>query len=291
MRVLVTGAGGFAGGHLARRLASDGFDVVALTRKSAVQPPESAFAARHFSVLEADLTSGRNLPADCDAIIHTAATSPWSGVTVDDMVRDNVCASQRLIRHAIGTGVKSFIFYSSMSAFGRITASVANESLPIVDPDPYGATKLLSEQMLADASCELNSIALRLPGVIGRASRRNWLSESFRTLKASKPLTYRNPDAAFNNAVHEQDLSQLIGHLLESGVSGHDMIVLGADSQMPVGAIVDRMVETTNSASVVEVQKNTRPSFTIDSSKARNSHGYDPMPIETMIEQYIQENL
>ena len=39
MRILVTGAGGFAGGHVARRLAEVGHEVLALTRTSPVEPP------------------------------------------------------------------------------------------------------------------------------------------------------------------------------------------------------------------------------------------------------------
>lgn len=290
MPVLVTGAGGFAGGHVARRLAEAGFEVVALTRRSPVTPPEAPAAARRFAVVSTDLERPESLPRSVDAVVHAAATSIWTGVTVERMIADNVVATRALARFALDARARVLVFFSSMSAFGRISAPVADETLPVVDPDAYGVTKLLGEQLLAEVARSLPSLAIRLPAVIGRGSRRNWPSECLRKLKAGEPLEFFNPDAGYNNAVHEEDLARLIAGVLREGLHGHDMIVLGADGQTRLARVVEMLVAGTGSASRITVVERSRQAFLIDSSKARRRYGYAPMPIEPMIERFIADN-
>jgi dihydroflavonol-4-reductase len=137
VRVLVTGAGGFLGGHIARRLAEAGFEVVAATRHSPVEPPAVAAAAHRFRVVAVDLASGKPPPA-CAAIVHTAATSAWAGISVDRMLTDNVLATQALVRRALATKASAFVFCSSISTFGTIRAPVLTEAEPSIDVDAYG---------------------------------------------------------------------------------------------------------------------------------------------------------
>ena len=147
MRVLVTGAGGFLGGHIARRLAEAGFEVIAATRASPIGPPESAAAARRFHTLTVDLARGALLPHS-EAVVHTAATSAWSDISIDQMLTDNVVATQALVRHAIAAKASAFVFFSSISAFGTIRAPVLTEAEPCVNVDAYGMTKLIGEKLL-----------------------------------------------------------------------------------------------------------------------------------------------
>lgn len=289
MRVLVTGAGGFAGGHIARRLAEAGHEVAALTRRSTVAPPASATAARRFRVVEAAIEGG-DLPRDIDAVVHAAATSIWAGISVDRMITDNVLATQALVRHALAMRARAFVFYSSVSVFGTVRVPVLTEAEPPLDPDAYGATKLLGEQMLADVSGALPSLSIRLPAVIGRGSKRNWPSECLRKLKSGEPLAAFNPEAPFNNLVHEADLAALVAAALGRGVSGATVGLAGSSGRTTVGEVVRLLAGRLGSPSVVTWSTRDRPAFLLDGSLLSNRFGVTPMPVETALERFVTDN-
>jgi nucleoside-diphosphate-sugar epimerase len=289
VRVLVTGAGGFAGGHIARRLADAGFEVIAVSRNSQVEPPGSTAAARRFRTLTLDL-AGRPLLPDCEAIVHAAATSPWAGTGVEQLLTDNVKATQTLVRHAIAVKASTFVFFSSMSAFGTIRAPILTEAEPAVNAGAYGLTKLLGEKLLQDAANAFPSLSIRLPAVIGRGSRRNWPSEALRKLRAGEPLAYFNPQATFNNAVHERDLAALITTVLTRGLTGADLVVVGAAGRTTVTEVVELFIRATGSRSAVTVEENGRPAFLIDSTKARRLYGFTPMDILVALHLFVRDN-
>jgi nucleoside-diphosphate-sugar epimerase len=289
VRVLVTGAGGFLGGHIARRLAEAGFEVIAATRTSPIEPPQSAAGARRFHTVAVDLARGALLPR-AEAIVHTAATSAWSGISVDQMLTDNVLATQALVRQALATKASAFVFFSSISAFGSIRVPVLTEAEPSVNVDAYGMTKLIGEKLLEKAADTLPSLSIRLPAVIGRGSKRNWPSECLRKLKAGEPLDYFNAQAPFNNAVHERDIAALVAAALERGVSGPDMVLVGAAGRTTIAEAVQVMVDGTGSSSAVTAQSRDRPAFLIDSGKAQRLFGFAPMDILAALRQFVVDN-
>jgi UDP-glucose 4-epimerase len=289
MRVLVTGAGGFVGGHVARRLAEADFEVIATTRASPIEPPESTAAARRFHTLTVDLARGALLPPT-DAVVHTAGASAWTDVSVDQMLTDNVIATRALVRHALAAKVSAFVFFSSIAAFGTIRAPVLTEAEPSANVDAYGMTKLLGEKLLENLASSVPSLSIRLPAVIGRGSKGNWPSECLRQLKAGEPLDYYNPDAPFNNVVHERDIAALVAAALERGLGGADMVVVGAAGQATIADAVRLLVETTGSSSLVTAQKRDRGAFLIDSGKAHRLFDFAPMEVLVALREFVRDN-
>jgi UDP-glucose 4-epimerase len=284
--VLVTGASGFVGSHLARALGHAGFAVTALYRTA---PGLGADLPGLADLVQGDVATLAALPPGCDAVVHAAASSAWTGITHDAVVRDNVIGTRHLIALALERRCRAFVFLSSMSVYGRIDARVVDEATPIVDPDVYGASKYLGERLLEERRAELPGLALRLPGVVGRGARRNWLASTAERLRQGEPATLFNPDAAFNNALHVADLAALIGGALARGWQGFDTLVLGARGQLAVRGVVERLARGMGVTPRLDVQTAPKPAFLLSSARAIARWGYEPMEIGALVDRFATE--
>src|SRR6266481_3953120 len=129
------------------------------------------------------------------------------------MVRDNVTATTRLIDYACEACATTFIYLSSLSIYGNIVGPVVDEATSIVNPNVYGVTKYKGETMLREAP--LRSLSIRLPGVIGRGSVRNWLTGVLHAAKHGRTIALYSPENKFNNAIHINDLCRFVADMVE----------------------------------------------------------------------------
>jgi nucleoside-diphosphate-sugar epimerase len=290
MRVLVTGASGFAGSSVACSLAAAGHVVTALSRTpSRFEATLKDVAGLHL--LQAPLHDADRLPGPFDAIVHAAATSPGPGITVDRIVEDTLGGTSSLLAATDRWRPRAFVFYSSMSVYGTITTPIVDETTPIVDPDAYGACKYLCERLLADRAAWLPSIALRLPGVLGPGARRNWLSGVADRLAAGDSVRAFHLAAPFNNAVHVADLSQFVLRLIDRTWEGYDAVVLGAGAAIEVEAVIRRLADGLGVMARIETSPAAKPSFILSSDRAVRHWGYEPADLGGLLDRYAADVL
>jgi nucleoside-diphosphate-sugar epimerase len=290
MDLLVTGAGGFSGSHLVATLLARGHTITAIVGHSRGRLDPALQANPALTVVAGDLTGALPLPSRIDAIVHAAARSPSPGVTDTDMVRDNVVATARLLDYARATGAHTLIYLSSLSIYGDIAGPMVDETTPIVRPDVYGTTKYLGEVMLRDLPPPSRTMSIRLPGVLGRNSVRNWLTNVLAAAKDGREIACYNPQASFNNAIHINDLSRFVQHLMtDSEWTGHRAVTVGAADKTSIRQAVRIIVDTLGSRSAIRIHDEARPSFIISNERAQQ-YGYRPMGIESMLAQFASEN-
>jgi dihydroflavonol-4-reductase len=175
VRVLVTGATGFTGGHLARALAARGDTVSALVRTEG--PAASALSQAGITPVIGDLRDRQALAAAAggvDVVYHIAALYRQAG-RADEIYRAvNATAVRDVVEAAAGSGVKRVVHCSTVGVHGDIAQPPANEDAPLQPGDIYQVTKLEGEELAREAGARLGIeiTIVRPTGIYGPGDRR-----------------------------------------------------------------------------------------------------------------------
>lgn len=166
MRVLVVGGAGYIGSHMVKMLLDSGHDVVTLDNLS---------SGHRDAVLGGVFVEGDLADVDCldkvftehkpDAVMHFASfIQVGESVRKPDIYyRNNVTNTLNLLDTMLKFDVKKFIFSSTAAVFGEPDYVPVDEAHPNRPLNPYGRSKLMIEQVLADyaKAFHLRSVCLR----------------------------------------------------------------------------------------------------------------------------------
>jgi nucleoside-diphosphate-sugar epimerase len=285
IRVLVTGATGFVGRHLVGKLRDAGFHVTAAIRR---ESDAALFEAQNIPTWLSKPTGALDFIGPIDVVVHAAAKSQFPGVTVAQMSEDNVVLTRQLLDAAERGGTPMFIFLSSVSVYGTIGAGVVDETTPMTDPGDYGMTKRLSEMLVEERARAMSGLAIRLPAVIGDGAARHWLAKAVYHLARNESVSLFNPRAAFNNAIHIDDLATLIINAIRAPWAGFETLTVACAGELTVREVVERLRRGVGSASVLRETPSSKKSFTISFSRAAERFGFDPMDIGSALDRYAQ---
>jgi len=232
LRVLVTGATGFTGGHLARQLAARGYDVRALVRQLPRDPSLKLPGARQIEFVVGDLRDApavQRAAAGVEVVYHIAAIYRQAGLKQSEYRTINAEAVRTVI-HAAGTGgARRVVHCSTVGVHGDIEHPPANEDAPLKPGDVYQETKLEGESVARASSREtgVEVVIARPTGIYGPGDRR--LLKLFRGV-ARKRFVILGDGRIFYHLTYVDDLVEgfrLCGEV--PGAAGRTYILAGGE--------------------------------------------------------------
>ncbi len=151
MKVLVTGAAGFLGGHLVDMLVERGDEVRAMVR-----PVEDASRLQQIpgvEVVQGDMTDPASLKRAVQGVQRVynvaAKTGPWG--PEDIYWATNVQGLADLIHAAMYVGVERIVHTSSITVYGHHLHGIVTEDAPFhAEDNPYSRTKIAGEKLIAN---------------------------------------------------------------------------------------------------------------------------------------------
>jgi dihydroflavonol-4-reductase len=175
VRVLVTGATGFTGGHLARALAARGDTVSALVRSDG--PAAAALAKAGITLVTGDLRDPHALAAAAtgvEVVYHVAAMYRQAGLGDEVYRAVNATAVRDVIEAAARGGVRRVVHCSTVGVHGDVEHPPANEDAPLKPGDIYQQTKLEGEVLARETGVRLGiEVTIARPtGIYGPGDRR-----------------------------------------------------------------------------------------------------------------------
>lgn len=292
---LVTGAGGFIGGHLTARLVREGVRVRALCRynsrndRGTLDWLEPEIAAEVEVVLGElrDIESVSKAAAGAETIFHLGAliAIPYSYVNPRDFFEVNVLGTLNVAQAALATGARRVVHTSTSEVYGSAQTVPITEEHPIEPQSPYAASKVGADKLM-DAwhrSYELPVTILRpfntygpyqsaravLPTIISQA-----LVGDVVRLGSTHPrrdLTYVEDTAAGFVAAATSDAA--IGRTVQLGTN-HDVSI--GDLVVAVGEVLGRELEVETDAARIRPEASEVQRLISSPALAAELMGWEP---------------
>lgn len=237
--VVVTGAHGFIGSRLVRRLVETGVEVVAVRRPGTTS----------LDVPSVALDDGLAALSNVDAVFHVGGHIAHTHASADDAeasIEGNVLFTRSLLR-ALPSAPRRLVFVSTIDVYAQCAEPRdLDELAPIGPATLYAASKYFAEKLISSYQGEnpgMSAIIARLTHVYGEgepSSAKLVPTAIAAALRGEPPRLAGNPNAT-RDLIHVDDVAEALRRTFEAEVGGTDVVNIASGRSHTVREILDRV--------------------------------------------------
>ena len=229
MKVVVTGAAGFLGRHVARRFRDDGWHVVGFDIQEFSEPGIETIVGDMC-----DLAAAAEVTAGVDAIAHVGAIGDvyLAAANPSLAARVNVVGTSNLIDAAIQSDAR-LVYASTWEVYGEPQYEPIDERHPTMPDHPYSITKLAGESLILAATrlSGLDAISLRLGTAYGSGLRPNSVFPIFLDkARRGDPILIQGDGNQGRQFTHASDIARAFAMAAGSSESGIPINVVAPET-------------------------------------------------------------
>jgi NAD dependent epimerase/dehydratase len=262
-RVLVTGAGGFIGSHLAERLVSLGARTRVLVRYTSSGSAgwlESSPVRSDLEIVTGDIADReivRTAVDGVDVVFHLAALIgiPYSYHAPASYVQTNVAGTQNILQAALDAHVSRVVHTSTSEVYGTAVGARISEKHPLNAQSPYAATKVGAD-MLALAyqrSFGLPVVTVRPFNTYGPRQSARAIIPTIITQALTQPAVRLGHLAPTRDFTYVLDTVEGLVRAGSAPDVDGDVINLGSGREIAIGDLAALIVSLTGRAVPIEV--------------------------------------
>lgn len=278
-KILLTGAGGFVGGAILRRLLSQGFEVVTLGR--AEHAPHADVIHHRLDLLAVGPASLRALAPAGGTLIHAAWYTNHADYLVAEVNRDWTEASKHLFEAFRGAGGGRMVGLGTCIEYDLADGRCTEERTPLRPTTLYGACKqALSEQLLAMT----DTVWARVFFVYGPGDRAGRLvPDLIVRARGGQPVTVRHGGLR-RDYIHIDDLAAQIVALAFSDLVGP--VNTGTGHAVALADIATAVAHAAGQPHLAEANDRIDPNQPrlIEADMARFRRAIGPLPARSLRE-------
>lgn len=279
-RVLVTGASGFLGTCVVRRLRADGHEV-------------TGHAFRGDGDLRGDLADPATAASllgtwRWDAVIDLAG--PVTGGAEDlltgiGVVADRANIALHIRRYA---GSARIVHASSMTVYGAPERVDVDEEHPRRPLHLYGLAKRVAEDVLLSAP-ELDAWVLRLPGLFSEQRRNGALFHFCRAARAGEPLRVQATSPTAWNILHVEDAADVLVRAVTAPGRAPGALNISYDEPIDLVSVATTIADIAGTGALVQNTTGVEhPRFRLVATKAMRAIGWQPPTLRDRLAQLYE---
>jgi len=270
MKYLVTGAAGFIGSNIAKKLLDFGHQVVTIDNLSTGRESN---IPRQCSFIRGDVDSDSIRQLDntkFDAILHIAGQSSGE-ISFEDPVYDiksNVISTVCLLDYAVKTGCSRFIYASTMSVYGEQKDKERYSESDILEPKSfYAIGKIASEQYMKiyHEQHGIKYTALRYFNVYGKGQSLENLKQGMVSIylkqfidNAFEKIVVKGSVDRFRDLSHVDDITEVSIESIHNKGFYNQIINVGTGKKTKVIDILKKIKEFLKSEKEICILEGTR---------------------------------
>ncbi len=279
MNILITGCGNYLGKYLTDNFLKEHLNIIAISNK------KISIKNRNFLFIKHKLSKKPNLKIKkkIDVMIHISGPSHNIENKIEDYISGNILSALNVEIMRKFYKPKVLFYTSTREIYGNILKKSLNEKSKRIDPEIYGMSKYIAEQIFIQSE---PTIILRLPSIVGKGNH-GWINKVYSDLKKNKDIEYFN--MKYNNCIHLKDIYLVIKKIfLKQKIKSNIYNMSCRDILMSKNVIEKMKLNLKSKSKLIEKKPNfTINNYTISSKKLKSF--FKPMSVYETIELYLKE--